>query len=137
MTFSDLNFSPPRRVLRQFAAAWLVVFGALACWHGLYHTRPVAGLALAGLGVAVGPLGLWRPSAIRAVYVAAVLATFPIGWLLSRLLLAAIFYGIFTPLALVFRLVGRDALRLRPRPDLPTYWLPKPRTDAASYFRQF
>jgi hypothetical protein len=49
-----------------------------------------------------------------------------------------IYYGVFTPVALAFRVVGRDALRLRPRPDLPTHWLPKPRVaDAASYFRQF
>jgi hypothetical protein len=49
-----------------------------------------------------------------------------------------IYYGVFTPVALAFRVVGRDALRLRPRPNLPTYWLPKPRAaDAASYFRQF
>jgi hypothetical protein len=137
MTFSDLNFSPPRRVLRQFAAAWLVVFTLLAYWHGLRHGRPVAGLVLAVLAVTVGPLGLWRPSAVRRVYAAALLVSFPVGWVVSRLLVAAIFYGIFTPVGLVFRLLRRDALRLRRRPDLPTYWLPKPRADVASYFRQF
>ncbi len=137
MTFSDINFSPQRRILRQFAATWLVVFTALACWHGLYHQRTVTGGVLATLALAVGPLGLWRPFAVRPVFVAAMLLTFPIGWLVSRVMLAAIYYGVFTPVALAFRLWGRDALRLRPRRDLPTYWLPKPRAKAASYFRQF
>ena len=41
------------------------------------------------------------------------IAAFPIGWTVSRLMLAAMFYVIFTPVGLVFRLIGRDALRLR------------------------
>jgi hypothetical protein len=138
MTFSDLNFSPSPRVLRQFAATWLLVFAALACWHGLHYQRPIAGVVLGVLTVLVGLAGLRKPSAVRGVYVAAVLLTFPLGWLVSRVLLAAIYYVILTPVALVFRLVGRDALRLRPRRDMTTYWLPKPQpADAASYFRQF
>jgi polyferredoxin len=138
MTFSDINFAPARTVLRQFAAAWLVVFTGLACWHGLYHQHVVAGAVFAILAATVGPLGLWRPTAVRWVFVAAMLLTFPIGWLVSRVLLGTIYYGIFTPVALIFRLLGRDALRLRPRHDLPTYWLPKPQAaNAASYFQQF
>ena len=40
---------------------------------------------------------------------------FPIGWTVSLVLLGLVYYGLFTPIGLVFRLVGRDALQLRPR----------------------
>ena len=63
--------------------------------------------------------------------------TYPIGWLVTRILLVLLFHGMFTPLALLFRLIGRDALTRRRRPDRPSYWIPKPgATDVRRYFRQ-
>ena len=48
------------------------------------------------------------------------------------------FFGIFTPLALVFRLSGRDFLRLQSEPLADSYWEPmKPVDDPKSYFNQF
>jgi len=34
-----------------------------------------------------------------------------------------LFFVVITPYALVLRLTGRDALRLRPRKDADTYWI--------------
>jgi hypothetical protein len=63
---------------------------------------------------------------------------FPIGWTVSRLVLAAVFYGLFTPIGLVFRLMGRDPLARRPPHDVVSYWTEKPdRADVRRYFRQF
>jgi hypothetical protein len=64
--------------------------------------------------------------------------TFPIGWTGSRLLLACLYYGIFTPVGLIFKLIGRDALARRSRPGQLTYWESKPMSaDMRSYLRQF
>ena len=35
------------------------------------------------------------------------IVAFPIGWAVSHIMLAALFYGLFTPVALVFRTIGR------------------------------
>ncbi len=138
MQWSELNLSPPPRVLRQFAGLWVVCIAALACWHGLVHERHALGVALAVLAFTIGPVGLVWPAAIRPVYAAALVVTFPIGWVVSRVVLACLFYGLFTPVGLLFRLVGRDALGIRRRPDRETYWEDKPTAaDAASYLRQF
>jgi hypothetical protein len=45
------------------------------------------------------------------------------GKIASRLLLAALFYAVVTPLGLAMRLAGRDSLGLRRRSDAPSYWL--------------
>ena len=138
MQWSDVSFTPTSRVLRQFALLVLVVFGSLAAWYGIVRDEP--GLAT-GFGVAaavIGPLGLIAPSAIRPIFVAWMIIAFPIGWTVSRVLLALIYYGLFTPLALAFRLVGRDRLGRRHRPRLDTYWSSKSQpTGMHSYFRQF
>ena len=64
------------------------------------------------------------------------IAAFPIGWTVSRLMIAIVFYLVITPIASVFRLVGRDLLKRRRR-DTPSYWSRKSTpTDAATYLRQ-
>ena len=64
-------------------------------------------------------------------------AAFPIGWTISRLVIAALFVLVFTPVALVFRLAGRDALRLRRR-SAPSFWIAKQRPERVeSYLRQY
>jgi Saxitoxin biosynthesis operon protein SxtJ len=50
-----------------------------------------------------------------------------LGALLARIMnpviMALMFFAIFWPLALVFRLIGRDALRMRPDRSAGTYWI--------------
>lgn len=138
MRLSDLPLAPSSRTLRQFAGLWILFLAAAACWHGLVRGHAVAGFVLAGLAATVGPLGLLWPRAIRPVFVTWLVLTFPIGWLMSKVLLAAAFYGIFTPLGILFRFVGRDILSLRFHPDKPTYWTPKTMpADMRQYFHQF
>jgi len=53
-------------------------------------------------------------------------------------MLALMFYGIITPLALLFRIRGRDLLARKPAPNRPTFWTPKQTPeDMGAYFRQY
>jgi hypothetical protein len=65
-------------------------------------------------------------------------AAFPIGWTVSHLLLAAVFYLLIAPLGLLLRTFGRDKLKLREDRSPATYWTPRPPSKPLSrYFRQF
>lgn len=71
------------------------------------------------------------------------LAPFKRGWMklgelmhhvVSPLILGLIYFGLFTPVAMVMRLAGRDALSRRFEAAAPTYWVrrepPGPRDDS-------
>lgn len=137
MQWSDVIAKPTPKLLRQFAGLWLIVFPLLAAvrvWRG--HADNWA-IGLAVVGVVVGLLGLVKPEAMRPIYSGWMLAAFPIGWTVSQLMLLVLFYLVFTPVGLVFRLMRRDALNLRRR-DVTSYWAVKPRAARAEdYFRQF
>jgi hypothetical protein len=138
MRWSEVNLAPNQRTLRQFAGIWLVFFGLLACGQFLWGESRTAAFVLAGAACVVGLPGLLWPRTIRLVFVAATVAAFPIGWVVSRILLAVLFYGLFTSIGLLFRLLRRDALQLQNRPDKETYWEVKPAPAGVhSYFRQF
>jgi hypothetical protein len=138
MQWSDIPRDPPQRMLRQFAGMWLLLLGALGAWQEWARENHTAAMILALVALAVGVPGLLRPSLVRPVFVGAMIVTFPIGWVVSKTLLAVVYYGLFTPIALAFRLTGRDVLARRRNPAATTYWAPKPAaTDPRSYFRQF
>ncbi len=138
MQWSDISFAPPSRTLRQFAGLWLVFFSALAAWQWLTGGNAWVVGCLAGLGLLVAGTGLLWPGSIRLVFVGCTLAAFPIGWVVSRLLLACLFYLLFTPIALAFRLLGRDALDLRRPGGVNSYWTVKPApAGVRSYLQQF
>ena len=46
-----------------------------------------------------------------------------LGRIVSPVVMAVIYFGIFTPVAFCMRLAGRDALSLRFDKTLPTYWV--------------
>jgi hypothetical protein len=138
MRWSEIPWNPSPRTLRQFAGIWLVFLGLLAAREGLVRDNTPAALVLAVLALSVGLLGLAKPGIIRPLFVGSMILTFPIGWLVSKLLLALVYYVLFTPIGWFFRLIGRDALARRRDPAATTYWLPKPPpVDSRSYFRQF
>lgn len=138
MRWSDIQFDPPRKVLRQFAGLWLLFFGGLALWEILGRGRMEFGWFLALVAVTIGPLGLFRPEWMRLIYVGWMVLAFPIGWTMSQIILLAMFFGLFTPIGLIFKLLGRDSLQRTRRSGLNSYWEPKPvSTDLGRYFKQF
>jgi hypothetical protein len=138
MTWSDIPMRPTTRALRQFAGAWLVFFLAFGVHQCLARKHVTWGLVLMALALGIGVLGLFKPSAVRWLFVGWMVVAFPIGWLVSLLMLLLMFYGLITPIALFFRLRGRDLLRQKPAPAASTFWLPKHTPeDVRSYFRQY
>ena len=138
MKWSDIPFNPSRTVLRQFAALWLLALLALAANHYFVRHHPALALALALAALLLGVPGLLHPPLLRWIFVAAMVLAFPIGWLVSLLLLATLYFLVLTPLALVFRLRGRDLLGRKPAPRRESFWEPKHSPlDPRSYFRQY
>lgn len=138
MRWTDLNFRPEARVLRQFALLWLVFFIGFGTFQWMARGNTNAGMILGGIGCVLGGLGLALPGAIRWLYAVCMAVSFPIGWLLSQVMLAVLFYIIIMPIALLFRLRGRDLLQRKRLPEHKSLWLPKSLPqDVRSYFRQY
>ena len=133
----DAPVSTSNKTLRQFAGLCLLIFGGLAGWEYFGRHQQSLALLFAGLAIVLGCGGLVWPRGIRPVFVTAMALTMPIGWVVSRLLLGVLFYGLFTPVGFVFKLIGRDALTRRYTPERASYWEPKQgATDIRSYLRQ-
>ena len=144
----SLNLRPDRKMLRGFGWVALVIFGllgALVTWkHEIVgiHLSPAATRNVAYVLWALG--GIWalfslvRPELNRFLFVGMSLVAFPIGFVVSHVILMIIFYLIITPVGLVFRLIGRDALGRRFDHGATSYWIEHPPVDSTErYFRQY
>src|SRR2546427_7841223 len=125
MTWSDIPTNPTRKVLRQFSAVWLVFFLAIGARQYLGRGHHQFGIVLGALAVVIGGPGLFKPAAVRWLFVGWMVLAFPIGWLISQIMLTLMFYGLLTPLAFILRLRGRDLLCRKPAPERPSFWPPK------------
>ena len=138
MKWSYIPLNPAPKVLRQFAVAWFLFVLAVGLWQHLAKDRALLGAALVVLAFLVGVPGWFKPSLVRWAFVAWMALAFPIGWIISLLTLLLMYFLVLTPVALFFRITGRDLLRRKPARDCASFWLPKETPqDVRSYFRQY
>ena len=139
-----INWTPSDRQLRQFGLIGLVAFPVIG-WVFSGSPPPatwvsdpawlMVGCTVAG--IVFGMLAWIRPASLKFVFIGMTLVAFPIGLVLSELIMLFIYITIFVPVALVFRLMGRDALHRQIDRGATSYWtLKKAPTDVESYFRQ-
>jgi len=137
MAVLDINWNPSPRQLRQFALLLAAVLAGVALW--LYCRFPASAWGVAALlAFVAGGIGVARPALLRPVYVAWMAAVFPIGWTVSHLLLAAIYYLVITPIGVIMRLCGYDPLQRHWDRNAKTYWKRREDQDETKrYFRQY
>jgi len=144
MSLIEIDWNPNQKKLRQFALIWFCGFaivGTLSAWRsGCFSgshdwNTPIVIWFVAAV---VGLTGWLFPSVVRPVYRLWMALTFPIGWILSHAVLGAIYFGLFTLLGLIFRLIGRDPLDRRGTQQEESFWIERSgRTPAKRYFQQF
>ena len=102
MKWSDLPLKPTDRALRQFAGAWLIIFLAAGVYRYVARGQHGVGIAVGVMAIVIGGMGLIWPAAVRWLFVGATVLAFPIGFVVSQVMLAVMYYGILTPLAFGF-----------------------------------
>ena len=134
-----INRNPTLRQLRLFAA---LVFPLFWGWVAFLVYRradlPRVALAIAGIAAVISILGLLSPAFMRRVWIAMMVALSPIGWVMSHVILAFIYYLVLTPVGLALRLAGRDPLHRRFDREAKTYWIDRGKEPPVDrYFRQY
>ena len=77
------------------------------------------------------------PPLQRYIYLGWLYAVFPIGFVVSHVMLCVIYYFVLTPCGLLMRLCRYDPMHRKLDPSAKTYWIERePTTDTNRYFRQ-
>jgi RsiW-degrading membrane proteinase PrsW (M82 family) len=137
MKFSDIPRNPDHRMLRQFAGLWILFFGAIALAQHFRSQQTTLAVIVGTLTLVVGVPGLFFPRILKPIFVGWMILAFPIGWLVSHVILFLIYWSVFVPVGFILRRAGHDPLRLR-KPAVDSYWEQKTQqTSLRRYLKQF
>jgi len=134
MNLVQINWQPATRQLRQFGIISLFALPGIG-W--IWGSSPTGIAVLSVSGALLATIGMAFPSALKPLFLALTLAATPIGIVTGELAMLCIYFGLFMPLGLIFRMYRRDALERGLAPNEQSYWVKKkqPR-NTASYYRQ-
>jgi uncharacterized membrane protein YgdD (TMEM256/DUF423 family) len=139
MSLIEINWQPSRKDLRKFGIVALAATGLAALLLHLLKGLSIQWSAVIfTVGLAIFVVSLLSARVTRIIYLSLIIATLPIGYIVSFTVLAAFYFLLLTPLALIFRLIGRDPLHRRFDSSAKSYWGPHQLPDSLDrYFRQF
>ena len=123
---------------RRFAVILSILLGlfAVLSWWRHHPTRAsvLLAVALAALTFALVLRPVWE-----SFYRVWMKLAFGLAWLVTRVLLTALYYGFITPYGLVARVFRKDPLNLSWKSRRATYWVDKAQEQGGPerYERQF
>lgn len=107
-------------------------------WTFLFLSKnETVGLVMIVIGLVVGGIGLTGSRLAMPFYWAWLGIAYVLGNIMSRVIMAAIYYLLFTPMRFMGNAIGRDKLQIK-KPQTDSYWLPiEFPTTKEEYERQF
>ena len=133
----EIRWNATRNELRVFSGL-LILFAGVMYWFIDRHFEPPnVAIWVACILLGIAAIGLAIPQAIYWFYIGWMIRVFPIGWFVSHLILAIVYYCLITPFGILRRTIGGDPLKQKIEKDATTYWeeLEQPK-GKDEYFRQ-
>ena len=143
MPLIKLNWNPKAKDLRSFGGIFLIGFVAIGLikyfwpFERVFTQNKTVGFCFIAIGIVIGAIALTGTKLALPFYWLWLGIAWLVGNIMSRIIIAAVYYLLFTPMRLLSNLVGRDKLRLK-KPNVDSYWLPiSLPTEPEKYERQF
>jgi hypothetical protein len=138
MAVIELNKNPSQKELAWFGLMFLAFFGLIGGFVWWRFQAQTVAYALWGVAAVLVAAYYAVPSLRKPMYLGWLYAAFPIGWVISHVVMGVIYFLVITPFALIFKLIGRDALERRIDKNAKSYWVEhKTGGDPQRYFKQF
>lgn len=138
MDLIEKNLPATSSQLRIFGVLLAIFFG-LVGGLVLYHTSSwILAYVIWSAALVVCVFYYTVKSSQPLIFRAWMAAVYPIGWFISHMLLALIYYLVITPIGLIVRLCKRDPLQREFDRSATTYWMDCRRNENVErYFQQF
>jgi hypothetical protein len=147
MALVAINRNPTDRFLSQFGFANVAIFAAVGAWakwkgellgFSLGDSAEVVAIVFWSLGAWSALASLFYPKANLPIYLLLAIVTFPIGFVMSYVILFTIYFFVITPIGLLMRALGKDPLDRSWNAEAASYWKQRTKSIPVNrYFKQF
>src|SRR5262245_5029252 len=122
--------------LRSFGFTVGGIFGFIALWPLIARAEDPRWWAAVVAGCLLVPAVAF-PKSLTWVYKGWMALGHVLGWINTRIILGFVFYFVVTPIGIIRRLLGKDPMGKRLRPDLESYRVPRNPRPASHLKRQY
>jgi Saxitoxin biosynthesis operon protein SxtJ len=106
--------------LRSFGLLVGGIFALIGLWPLIWRGEGLRLWAMIATAILLLPAVVY-PMSLKLIYRGWMAAGEVLGWINTRIILSIIFYGVFTPVAVVMRMRGKDPMRRGWDPNLESY----------------
>ncbi len=141
--FKEVNWKPGLPELRSFGRSLMIGFPIIAAVLFISTALRMWSVPIWPLWVALGGLGTgalcrFVPTVARPLYYLWYGFGCTMGFIITNVVISAIYYLVFAPIGFLLRATGRDPMERQFLPPGETYWKDAEKiTDAERYFRQY
>lgn len=127
MSFVRLNWHPKKKELRSFGAVFMAGFVLIGLvkyfwpFERVFTQNKTLGIWLIAIGLIVGAIGLTGTKLALPFYWVWLGIAWVMGNIMSRVIMAGVYFLLFTPMRFLSSLAGRDPLQLK-KPKGRSYW---------------
>ncbi len=133
-----IDWDPTPRQLLVFAFALPLSVLVLGLVIGHRTDSVTVRETIWAVGGTIWALYVLVPPTRRTIYVGTAVVAFPIGWVVSHVVLFVVFWCVVTPLAVLLRILRNDPMQRRLDEAAPSYWSSRRSDpDPRRYFHQF
>ena len=115
-----MDHAATQKELRHFGLLVGAVFAVIGLWPLVFRSEPLRLWALGPGGLLI-LLGAVLPQVLAPIHKGWMWLGHVLGWINTRILLGIVFYGLVTPIGLLFRLMGKDTMRKVFSGESPSY----------------
>ncbi len=139
MALIEINKNPSKNELRRFALIWFPLFFVVVATLVFHKTHSWRNAALIlGPALILSVISYIWLGIAKTIYISWMYASYPIGWVVSHILLGLIYFVVLTPIGVIMKLFGHDPLQRSFQPEASSYWVARDaNNDPARYLRQF
>jgi len=112
---------PKIKDLKTFALIWSLIF-LIVGLYPLFTDNPVRLWAMV-LMIVFLLIAFIKPSLLNSFYKIWMNIGEFIGNIISKVIMMVLFYGMFTPIAFILKLLGKDLLRKKLDKNCSSYWI--------------
>ena len=139
MSMIEIDYNPSRKKLRDFGV--IAIVASIILSLVLYFFKHLAiqwTLIIIGAGLFIFVTSLISLKLTRLIYLGLTFLTYPIGFVVSYLVMGIFYFLVITPVGLIFKLIGKDPLHRKFDYETKSYWLKRQSPDKLDrYFHQF
>lgn len=119
----QIDFS--EKSLKKFG----ITIGSILLIIGLYLTWKINFTTFISIISVIGFLliafGIFAPKSLSNIYKYWMMFALILGWFVSRIILAILFYLVIAPIGIVTKILGKDFLRIFNKSKIYSFWIKK------------